>query len=753
MKIVFALSFTGAICLAVFAAENVTETLPTLPTATLSVSWADFKELIERIQLKSPEEQSAIPPPYEYAMTRAHYTAEAQAESNIRVEAQLEFEVLKRAGWVRVPLLAGSVAPVAVTLNGEPKALCVDEKNWYAATIDKPGTYVLETSFFVPCVSQEGVVSFSFQCAKTPITEMVLTVPEPEAAVEAPSAVNIAVERSEKAFTAALTFSSTDMLAVNWSLPAVLKEKRETPPPAPEPPSIIALINTLASVNDQCVSCESLIRCEMLRGNTDTFQFELPANVNLLSAEGQGGRWNAQPNGDKQRVEMKINHQVADNYEIALRYEVPLTEERTTLVIPVVEMLDMTRQTGFLGVTARSNAEITANAATAGAAHVEVADLPAAVRAMAPIPIVLAFKYSEPHPLVAVDIKRLEETPMRMAVIDRATVQTLITAEGVRVSQAHYEVRNNTKQFLRVELPKDAEIWSAEVAGSPVKPARDPGSEAVLIPLSKSAETRRMLKAFGVDIVYMEKASMLPAWAGSMTFAAPVTDLLASDMQWEIRVPLKQTVLYAKGDLASSAPLLGGVAANAPFIGGVTSLKPETVMRPGTLERLRAGAHTGGPVKLPSSQDKAPPAAAGVTLQPPAPGELLPGSGQVTLNIPGEGAAYAFRRLMVREGKPLRITLYTCDDHFTLAARGALYIVLVLAGLFGARIVVTLCKTQEKRRRRSFALAGFLGLTVIARAVFAMPWFPLVLGISAAMALGALHYIRRMQGYPTAFEG
>lgn len=83
--------------------------------------------------------------------------------------------------------------------------------------------------------------------------------------------------------------------------------------------------------------------------------------------------------------------------------------------------------------------------------------------------------------------------PARPAARASAIVDLLaLTTVMDRKSQCRYEVRislqNRTHQFLRIRVPKELTLWSANVAGQAVKPVSDPNAPkgVVLIPLVKT---------------------------------------------------------------------------------------------------------------------------------------------------------------------------------------------------------------------------------------------------------------------------
>ena len=82
---------------------------------------------------------------------------------------------------------------------------------------------------------------------------------------------------------------------------------------------------------------------------------------------------------------------------------------------------------------------------------------------------------------------------------DRAAVETAgariglakatlaVDAQGVYRGTQLYRLDNSTEQYLVVRLPEGARLWTAHVAGEPVKPATDKTTDTVRIPLIKTA--------------------------------------------------------------------------------------------------------------------------------------------------------------------------------------------------------------------------------------------------------------------------
>ncbi len=79
--------------------------------------------------------------------------------------------------------------------------------------------------------------------------------------------------------------------------------------------------------------------------------------------------------------------------------------------------------------------------------------------------------------------------PQRIqAVVDLLALTTTIDPSGACRMEMRASLQNRSEQFLRVQVPPGLSLWSAEVAGEPVRPARDPARAGeVLIPLVKTS--------------------------------------------------------------------------------------------------------------------------------------------------------------------------------------------------------------------------------------------------------------------------
>ena len=132
------------------------------------------------------------------------------------------------------------------------------------------------------------------------------------------------------------------------------------------------------------------------------------------------------------------------------------------------------------------------------------------------------------------DITEHDELPTISTVIDFASGVTLFTEDGKRVHRVAYRIRNNSKQFMELALPEDAQVWSVFVAGQPAKPRIN--QERILIPLNRSTQGASGLVAFEVEIIFFEKGKAF-GWSGRRMSQFLVPDILMSQVLWSVYLP------------------------------------------------------------------------------------------------------------------------------------------------------------------------------------------------------------------------
>jgi len=109
---------------------------------------------------------------------------------------------------------------------------------------------------------------------------------------------------------------------------------------------------------------------------------------------------------------------------------------------------------------------------------------------------------------LSLNVARYTPQAVLTANIEEADYSALMTADGKVLVQSRFAVRNNQRNFLKLNLPATAVLWSASVGGRPIRPGRAPDG-SLLLPLEKMPGGEDA-SAFVVEVSYFDRT---PQWA------------------------------------------------------------------------------------------------------------------------------------------------------------------------------------------------------------------------------------------------
>jgi len=189
------------------------------------------------------------------------------------------------------------------------------------------------------------------------------------------------------------------------------------------------------------------------------------------------------------------------------------------------------------------------------------------LRSLARSPLQAAFRYHRQpteNPSLALEWTRFPDSSVLAAIAERAVVTTLVTTEGRSLTEVKLTIKNQVQPFLKVDLPKGANIVSAEVAGEKVKPVE--GADGQRVPLLRPGF--RPTDSYEVSFVFMHSGAPFAKKGGS-EISLPKMDIPITVLQWEVFLPEQYKVKDFGGD-ALAASLLP-VSMQGVMISGITS--------------------------------------------------------------------------------------------------------------------------------------------------------------------------------------
>jgi hypothetical protein len=195
--------------------------------------------------------------------------------------------------------------------------------------------------------------------------------------------------------------------------------------------------------------------------------------------------------------------------------------------IPVLRLLNTERETGGVAVEVLGAGEIK-DLKSEGLDSADATDLGEMVSSRQS-PSLAAFRFragdAKLSRSLSLNVARYTPQAVLMANVSEARYQVLISNEGKTLVQARYAVRNNQRNFLKITLPSGAMLWSASLAGKPVRPGQSPDG-SLLLPLDK-ARAGEEAPEFAVEVIYLSRGT---AWndKGQFRLALPTLDLPVS---------------------------------------------------------------------------------------------------------------------------------------------------------------------------------------------------------------------------------
>ncbi|MGB6833410.1 MAG: hypothetical protein WCA94_12330 [Candidatus Acidiferrum sp.] len=464
-----------------------------------------------------PAEREPEAPPVDATLTRVDY--DLRIDSDLATgRASLTVDVLKN-GWVRVPIPAGLLVSQA-TLDGKLVSLVPDglgnANSHLAALLSRPGRAVLLLDVALPVVATAGEQSMSLPSTPSGVTRA--SVHLPQLGVDISLNGGLLAEKSESG-------TETKWLAYGrGNEPLTFTWKRKTEDHRGiQPLRLRGSLTELAGLGEDTTTVVAEVNVEVTQGAAREVRISLPDKVTVNQVAGAlVADWEMKDG----QLAVTFLEPIEQNAKFIVSGETRSPRDGQ-IEIPLLRLLNAERDTGGIAVEVLGAGEIK-QFKSEGLENADATDLGEVV-ANRQSTSLSAFRFRSgdaktPRSLT-VNVARYTPQAVLMANIAEARYNVLIAEDGKMLVQARYAVRNNQRNFLKFTLPAGATLWSASLAGNPVRPGESPDG-SVLLPLEKSRAGEDSPE-FAVEVVYIGRAT---AWKekGQFKLALPALDLPVS---------------------------------------------------------------------------------------------------------------------------------------------------------------------------------------------------------------------------------
>jgi hypothetical protein len=519
----------------------------------------EYRALRERA-LPLPAPSSA--PPVDATLTRVDYELGVAGES-IAGRALLAVDVL-RDGWVRVPIPAGLKVRGA-SLDGQRVALVPGPPPH--VLLQRAGRFVLALDIVLPLTSAAGTESVSLPSSAAPISRAVFTLPR--SGVDLTVSGGFVAERAESNGESRWTSYGQPGQPLRLAWRRKVDDRRSQ-----QALRVRARVISLVGLGEEISQVASAVRIEVQQGLAREIAISLPPGLIVNQVDGATvGDWDAQAG----TLRVRFLEPVATDTAFVVQGEVRLARDGA-LAIPIVRVPAADPETGGLAVEVIGAGEIGARQ-TRGLTPADPSELGEIVEGRES-PSMIAYRLepiagAEPRSL-GVALVRYTPQAVMVANVEEARYRALVSEDGRLLVEARYALRNNQRSFLKVSMPPGAIVWSARVAGRPMRPGVAEG-DAILLPLEKG-RAGEDAPAFAVELVYYQAVDSWSARQGRARLGLPALDLPVSRTGLELyysprfRVSPQPGVFRVEDDAGPFAEALrsigraGVVAAGRPAV-------------------------------------------------------------------------------------------------------------------------------------------------------------------------------------------
>lgn len=458
-----------------------------------------------------PAPPDPAPPPVNAAVTRIDYDLRLSGET-ITGEARLTIDVFKQ-GWVSVQMPSGLLVRDA-RLDGRRTALV--DGTPPSVLIDRAGRSNLTLDVVVPLTISAGTESMTLPASGSALSAVTLVIPR--TSVDLSVNGGFVSDRAETATESRWVVCGTPgrPLAFTWKKKA--DDRRTTLPLRSR-----ARITELVALGEESSQVAASVRVEVTQGVAREVELSLPAGLIVNQVQGATvGDWRQ----SERALTVFFLEPVTSDASFLVNAEAR-TPREGAMTIPIFRLPAAERETGGVAVDVVGPGEI-ADRQAHGLEPADPVDLDDIVAGRA-TPSMVAFRFKALAGTagrdLTVSVSRYTAQAVLVANVEEARYDALVSEDGKTLVRAQYAVRNNQRSFLAVALPPQSTLWSASLAGRPVRPGVS-ANGGLLLPLQKGRPGEDA-PTFVVELLYLQRAG---AWSdkGDARISLPAVDLPVS---------------------------------------------------------------------------------------------------------------------------------------------------------------------------------------------------------------------------------
>ncbi|MGC9453645.1 MAG: hypothetical protein ACP5HU_02165 [Phycisphaerae bacterium] len=514
------------------------------------------------------------------------YALEMPDDGPAGLTATIHYQVLDPSAAGSVPVLSAEHAWRDVRVNGEPTEMPVID-GWLSLLCEEPGEYVV-TARMQPDW-QTGTSENTLSLPVPATTTTVVTLDSPEAWVlSAAGAVGTIRGSAEAGTHGRVALPTSDQLNITIHPPR---------PEAYHAPRYAVSGDIVWLLDAGGRRLTARLDVKVLTGRTDRLEVFLPAGAAQVSITGPDVR-EVRTTGSSAAV--FLQGELSEQTRLHVSCEVGGSQDAFRLGELGLRNGHFSGGTVVVG-SSTGTSEVLAGRTT-GLEPLAVSEIPASAAGMLAGPVALAYRVTGRSWSAGIEVIDLSEAEIRESLADLAHYQAVLTGDGTVFCKVDYELRNRTRQFMRLDLPEGAELVMVRVNERtvPVTPLDDGGWQ---VPLVRSTASVRGLVSFPVELVCLWRHEPVEGAAG-FEVPLPRIDLPIAYAWCELYMPQTAKVRRWAGPLEqvdrfSSETAVAGLTYGSGELADDSAAVPRPGMQP-TLPETTLPSSSAEPVEKPA---------------------------------------------------------------------------------------------------------------------------------------------------------
>lgn len=394
-------------------------------------------------------------------------------------ELEVRIEVLAPDRGLLVPLIDATASLSEVEVDGQ-RAVAIASGQFYSVLIEGPGQHRARVRFAHGRQEARFTRAFTMALPLSPVTALNLELPEKNLDVQIEGGVILGQKSVEPGTKIDAALDGNKSLSVRW--------QRRLTHRGSETREMEAETLALASIGEEAIETKTEVSFRLLSGETDRLEVGLEEGTEVIAVKGAAIlQWYTEVDGTKRKLIVLLRHLVEDQVSIMVDAQAPRSSGANTKV-PFLVPLDAKLRGGFVAVEGRDGFDVKVASIDDGE-DVGTRELPERLSGLSEKPLLFAWRHGERLPSLELSIARNAELALTQSIVDDLQASTVLVEQGVEITKMRLYVRNNTRQYLGMELPEGAQLTHALIDGTPFHPAFEKqadGRERLLIPLRQS---------------------------------------------------------------------------------------------------------------------------------------------------------------------------------------------------------------------------------------------------------------------------